>query len=120
MPLGNRYVTYISMAIIIEYETKSGKSPFGKWLGKLDTTLRIVVIDAINRLEFDAETHVKFLGQDLWETKLTIGGGLRLYWTKDGEQIILLLGGGKKDTQAKDIQNARLRRIDYLKGKDTE
>jgi hypothetical protein len=30
------------------------------------------------------------------------------------------LGGGKKDTQVKDIQNARLRRIDYLKGKDTE
>jgi len=117
--LGNKYVTYASMIIIIEYETKSGKSPFDKWYAKLDATLKGAVSEAVNRLRYDDKTHVKSLGQGLWETKLPSGGGLRIYWMRDGERIILLLGGGKKDTQTRDIENARLRQADYLNEKDT-
>ncbi len=106
------------MTIIIEYETTSGKSPFQKWYAKLDGTLKANVSGALERLESDDKTHVKSLGQGLWESKLPIGGGLRIYWMKDGEQIILLLGGGKKDTQTRDIENARLRQADYLDGKE--
>ncbi|MBL6783902.1 MAG: hypothetical protein ISQ24_02495 [PS1 clade bacterium] len=49
----------------------------------------------------------------MFELKIHAGGGLRVYFAEDGNEIILLLGGGAKDGQSRDIKNARNRLTDY-------
>ncbi len=58
-------------------------------------------------------SNVKSVGQGLFETRIHFGPGYRVYFGKDGDQVVLLLAGGAKKTQARDIRTARLRWKDY-------
>lgn len=78
------------------------------------------VTSALDDLIIGRFQNVKPLGDGLNELKFTVGGGLRVYFAEDGDDIILLLGGGKKDSQSRDIKNARNRLADYLEGKEAE
>ncbi len=49
----------------------------------------------------------KSVGEGVWEARLPFGPGYRIYFGKDGAAMILLLVGGDKATQKKDIQRAR-------------
>lgn len=101
------------MIIIKYYLTQTGAAPFEKWFKRLDRTLRFKVTAAIQNLENGNFSHVKNLTNDLFELKIHAGGGLRVYFAEDGNEIILLLGGGAKDGQSRDIKNARNRLTDY-------
>lgn len=106
------------MIIIKYYRTKAGAAPFEKWFTKLDATLRFKVTAAIQNLENGNTGNVKSLKNDLFELKIFAAGGLRIYFAQDGEDIILLLGGGAKGSQSRDIENARNRLADYLTRKE--
>ena len=54
----------------------------------------------------------------LFEMRNIPAGGLRVYFAEDGDEIILLLGGGQKDSQTRDIENASNRLVDYLTRKE--
>lgn len=56
----------------------------------------------------------KAVGGGVWEARLPIGPGYRLYFARDGRMIILLLLGGSKASQAKDIRRAQQFWMDYL------
>lgn len=58
----------------------------------------------------------KSLLDGLWEARLAFGPGYRIYFGKDGETMIVLLGGGSKATQRQDIWRARQAWRDYLDG----
>jgi putative addiction module killer protein len=58
----------------------------------------------------------KSLLDGLWEARLAFGPGYRIYFGKDGEGLIVLLGGGSKATQRQDIWRARQSWRDYLDG----
>lgn len=107
------------MIIIREYLTKAGRSPFGKWFGALDNTQALKVKNALDNLAIGKVVATKSLKGGLWEVKIR-SGGLRVYFTKDGDTIILLLGGGQKDGQSQDIENARNRIADYEERKEQE
>lgn len=88
------------------YEIKSTKN-FSKWLSKLkDMKGRIAIVRRIERMEHDNFGDVKSVGTHISELRISTGPGYRVYFTKREEKIIILLVGGDKSTQSKDIKKA--------------
>ena len=89
------------------YEVKSTPL-FSKWLSKLkDMKGRMAVARRIERMEHGNFGDVKSVGREISELRITTGPGYRVYFTKEEEQIIILLVGGDKSTQSKDIKKAQ-------------
>jgi putative addiction module killer protein len=98
------------------YEIKSTKT-FSRWLMKLkDMRGRIAVARRIERMEHGNFGDVKFIDTSISELRVQTGPGYRVYFTKREEQIIILLVGGDKSTQSKDIEKAK----NILKEMDNE
>ncbi|MEI6790542.1 MAG: type II toxin-antitoxin system RelE/ParE family toxin [Myxococcaceae bacterium] len=101
-----------------EYLLDSGKSPYEIWLQQLDKISRARIQAWIFRLEQGNLGDSKSVGNGVLELRFTIGPGYRVYFGIDGNEIILLLLGGDKSTQRKDILRAQLFWRDYLEGKN--
>ena len=81
---------------------------FTSWLdGLADTTVRGVVVARIKRLELGLVGDVEPVGEGISELRIHVGAGWRVYFTRRGAQIIVLLAGGSKRTQASDIKRAK-------------
>ena len=68
----------------------------------------------IDRIEEGNLGQYKALGMGLFELKFNFGPGYRVYFAVDGDVVILLLSGGDKGSQRRDIENARKYWTDYL------
>jgi len=80
---------------------------FEKWLrGLKDPSARARIIKRIRRAEAGNLGDIKALGGGLNEMRIDYGGGYRLYWTRQGKRLIILLAGGDKSTQERDIEQA--------------
>ena len=83
-------------------------SQFTDWLdGLSDVTVRGVVIARIKRLESGLMGDVEPVGDGISELRIHLGAGWRVYFTRRGTQLIVLLGGGSKRTQKRDIKRAK-------------
>jgi len=102
---------------IQEYLTEKGASPFARWFEGLDTTAAAKVATALYRLEQGNFSRVEGVGSGVYEYKIDFGPGYRVYFGKDGEEIIILLGGGTKKRQSTDISKALDCWQDYKKRK---
>jgi len=81
---------------------------FTAWLdGLKDQTLRSVIVARIKRLERGLMGDVQSVGGGVSELRIHLGAGWRLYFTHRGQQIIVLLVGGSKRTQERDIKRAK-------------
>ncbi|NOQ77609.1 MAG: type II toxin-antitoxin system RelE/ParE family toxin [Methylococcaceae bacterium] len=99
-----------------EYITDDGVSPFHRWLYKLkNREARARIRIRLDRVARGNLGDYKLLSNGLYELRFTIGSGYRIYFGRDGERIILLLCGGDKSTQTKDIEHARLYLDDYMR-----
>jgi len=88
------------------YEVKMTRT-FSKWLSKLkDMKGRIAVARRIERMGHGNFGDVKSVGTSISELRITTGPGYRVYFTQKDERIIILLVGGDKSTQSKDIEKA--------------
>jgi len=105
------------MVDIREYLNRDGHSPFGEWRGKLDPEARRKVTTALYRVGLGNFSNVQGVGAGVFECKLNFGPGYRVYFGKDGEQIVILLGGGTKQRQQNDISLALNRWEDYKQRK---
>ena len=85
-----------------------GSSPFGKWFCNLDPVSAVKVQVALARIEQGNVGSIKWF-EGIGEIKIHWGAGLRIYVGKQDIQIILLLGGGHKGSQDKDIDLALAR-----------
>ena len=85
-----------------------GSSPFGKWFCNLDPVSAVKVQVALARIEQGNLGSIKWF-EGIGEIKIHWGAGLRIYVGKQDIQIILLLGGGHKGSQDKDIDLALAR-----------
>lgn len=85
------------------------KTPeFDSWLKKLkDSSVKARIASRIYRLENGLMGDVKPVGSGISELIIHLGSGFRIYFKQVGDQIILLLCGGDKSTQQKDINKAR-------------
>jgi putative addiction module killer protein len=81
---------------------------FRKWRVRLkDGRIRALIASRLDRLAFGNAGDVKPVGQGISELRIDYGPGYRIYFMKRSNTIIILLCGGDKSTQAKDIQTAQ-------------
>jgi putative addiction module killer protein len=93
---------------ILTYEDPAGRLPFDRWLGRLrDEAARSAVLVRLRRLSLGLPGDSRSVGSGLFELRLHIGPGYRVYFAWDGPDRVLLLGGGTKAMQAADIAVAR-------------
>lgn len=90
-----------------EFELEDGTSPFGEWFDGLDAAVAAKVTTALTRLGLGNTSNVKGVGSGVFEIKIDFGPGYRVYFGKDGLEIVILLGGGTKKKQQRDIDEAR-------------
>jgi len=98
---------------IRQYETEDGDSPFTEWFDDLDSRAAARITTALTRLGNGNTSHVKGVGSGVYELKIDFGPGYRVYFGKDGAEIVILLGGGSKKRQRRDISDAQARWQDY-------
>ena len=81
---------------------------FGKWLRELrDAHARIRIVTRIRRLELGNPGDVKPVGDGASEMRINYGPGYRVYFTRVGDAIVILLCGGDKSSQSRDIAQAK-------------
>ncbi len=94
-----------------EYLTVNGQSPFNDWLmGLRDIRARARVDTRLNRVSLGNLGDYESIGGGIFELRIFYGPGYRVYYSPVGENVMLLLLGGSKGTQKRDIKIAR----DYL------
>ena len=106
------------MVEIVLYETDEGRCPFSVWFDNLDASAALKVRAAIARMEVGNLGDVKPVGGGVSERRIDWGAGYRLYFGRDGERLVVLLGGGTKKRQRVDIQKAQACWADYRKRKE--
>ena len=80
---------------------------FSKWLMKLrDLRARARIQARIDRLELGNAGDVKPVGEGVSEMRIDYGPGHRVYFIQKGSELIILLAGGDKRSQSRDIENA--------------
>lgn len=88
-----------------EYLREDGTSPYEEWFIGLDTVAAARITIVKLKMEQGNLSNVKWFG-GIGEYRLDWGPGYRVYIGKDGEKLIILLGGGTKKGQQKDIDKA--------------
>ena len=92
----------------IEYLICSnGKAPIVEWLNSLDSITRKRINQRILRIEDGNFGDCKKLSEDISELRFTFGKGYRIYYTIENYKVILLINGGDKSKQSKDIEKAQ-------------
>lgn len=91
---------------VVEYIDNTGKSPFSSWFKKLDKKTKARVSARISRFKDGNLGDVKIVGDGVFEARMFFGPGYRLYFGIDNGKLIVLLGGGDKSKQSKDIRTA--------------
>ena len=81
---------------------------FTKWLvGLRDRSTRQRLVTRIRKASLGNLGDVKAVGANVWEMREFFGSGWRMYYLHQGDTIILMLGGGNKSTQKKDVSEAQ-------------
>ena len=99
---------------IREYTTAQGKCPFREWLKSLDVGVQARIQARVLRFETGNLGDHKSVGHGVREARLDFGPGYRLYFATV-DSAILLLAGGDKASQAKDIAAAKQYWNDFRK-----
>ena len=94
------------MLDIREYHDSAGRSPFRRWFDDLEAEAARKVTTALYRMGLGNLSNAKGIGSGVHEIRINFGPGYRVYFGRDGEQIVILLGGGTKQRQPNDIQLA--------------
>jgi len=95
------------MVEIEEYLDADGSSPFGNWFDRLDSQAALKVTTYLARIETGNTSQLKALGDGVSECRINWGPGIRIYLAWDGTRLVILLGGGTKRRQSKDIEAAK-------------
>ncbi|MGA1983070.1 MAG: type II toxin-antitoxin system RelE/ParE family toxin [Acidobacteriaceae bacterium] len=106
------------MAVVREYVDEAGYSPFRAWLGSLDGQAAIKVTVALERIADGHTSAMKALGEGISEYKIDFGPGYRIYFGKDSNRLVTLVGGGTKRRQQQDIVRAKAVWQDYKRRRE--
>jgi len=89
------------------------ENPVKQWLDKLDLNTRVTIELRLDRVEEGNLGNCESVGKGIYELKIYLGPGYRIYFVKIGLQVILLLCAGNKRSQKKDILKAQKYYKDY-------
>jgi len=99
---------------LLEYITEAGENPFHKWLNSLnDRAARARIRVRLNRVRLGNFGDCKSVGKGVNELRVDYGPGYRVYYGKSKTTIVILLCGGSKKSQPKNIQIAQEYWADY-------
>jgi putative addiction module killer protein len=101
--------------LLKNYIDPNGNDVFDDWLvGLRDRKARAIISTRLDRIMFYGNFGFhRSVGQGVFELKIDFGPGYRVYYAEEGSFIVILLGGGDKDNQQKDIRKAHERWAEY-------
>ena len=108
------------MIEIREFIDLDGRSPYARWFNRLDARAAAKVAIALVRMEQGNYSNVRGVGAGVFECRIDFGPGYRIYFGKDGDTLIILLGGGIKRRQQRDIETARMLWREYRRRRRRE
>ena len=108
------------MLQIREYIDTDGRSRYAEWFHGLDARAAAKAATSLVRMEQGNFSNVKGVGSGIFEYRMDFGPGYRIYFGKDGDEWVILLAGGTKRRQQKDIETARKLWGEYKKRKTRE
>ena len=95
------------MIDVVHYLIPIGDDPFQSWLDELeDLKARVAVLRRIDRVSAGNFGDHKFLRDEVWELRVDVGPGYRVYFGQQGKTFVLLLCGGTKRAQSAEINRA--------------
>ncbi len=105
----------------IIYQTEDGREPFTRWRKSLGDKVTIARVDRrLDRVRAGNYGDYKPVGEGVYELRLFFGAGYRVYFAEDGDTLVLLLSGGDKGSQTRDIRAAQDYWQDYRANKRQE
>lgn len=96
-----------------EYLDVNGRNEYRTWFDGLDVAAATKVTVALERIAAGNTSSMKSVGEGVSEYKIDFGPGYRIYFGKDGDRFVILLGGGTKKRQNQDIENAKAAWSEY-------
>ena len=99
------------------YMAPGGRQPFGEWFAELEAVAQAKATRAMVRLAQGSFSNVKSVGEGVLEYRIDFGPGYRVYFGRDGEMLVILLTGGTKKRQQRDIDAAHSFWQDYKQSK---
>lgn len=100
-----------------EYVDAQGHNHYREWVSKLDASVRARIDKSVLRMGYGNLSGVKPEGEGISALRLDFGPGYRVYFGQDGVKLVILLAGGTKRRQEKDIQRARSLWVEYKQRK---
>ena len=90
------------------YIARNGKAPFEQWMHSLrDKQTKARILTRIDRVRLGNFGDCESVGAGVYELRIHFGPGYRIYFGLHGEEVVLLLCGGDKSTQSRDIEAAQ-------------
>lgn len=94
---------------LLYYQTRDWRMPFGEWAGTIaDRNAYAALMARLARLRLGLFGDCRPVGDGVQEMRIPIGPGYRAYFASAGDRVILLLCGGDKRSQARDIRQAKI------------
>lgn len=107
-PLGHTKSVKIKERLVDYFYTPAGKAPAKDWLNSIkDKLTQAILFKRIRQASLGNFGDHKALGSGVSELKIDYGPGYRIYYGIHNDELILLLAGGSKRTQASDIEKAK-------------
>jgi putative addiction module killer protein len=91
---------------VVEYVRQGEANPYRRWFDGLPSQAAVKVATATAQLQVGNTSSIKWFS-GIGECRIDWGPGYRIYLAKDGDSLVLLLGGGTKRTQQADIESAK-------------
>src|SRR3970040_797825 len=98
---------------ILEYLDPDGRSPYAHSFEGLNAPAAAKVSAALYQLAAGNFSNVKGVGSGVFERTLNVGPDYRIYFGRDGQSVVILLGGSSKQRQQQAIEAAKARWTDY-------
>ena len=93
---------------VLRYQAEDGAQPFTAWLGSIqDKAVQAKIRIRVRRLEAGLLGDCEAVGDGVFELREHLGAGWRVYFGRHGRTVVVLLTGGAKRTQSKDIALAK-------------
>lgn len=114
------YIYYMAMIKVVAYSTSLNKEPFMNWLEDLDLKTQAIVLERLDRVKLGNFGDCKLIqgGEGISELRINYGPGYRVYFGRYKMIIVVLLIGGTKGSQARDIAKAKRYWLDYRESLD--
>jgi len=100
------------------YSDSKGREPFTQWLESLENIQRYRIKARLTRLALGNFGDYKHIENSIYELRFITNSGFRIYYSIENDRIIILLNGGSKSSQQKDILKAKEYFNDYLSRKE--